>query len=47
MRVTARTIRWLLAAVLVAFLLAGLLLGQAMVVYVFARLLCLPCIGIQ
>jgi hypothetical protein len=47
MRLSTQTVRWLLASLLAAALLAGLLLGQATVVYVFARLLCLPCIGIQ
>lgn len=39
--------RWLLAAVLLAALAAGLVIGEAAQLFAFAWPLCLPCIGIQ
>ena len=42
-----RLARWILAALLAAALVGGLLLGQALQLFAFAWPLCLPCIGIQ
>ncbi|HNS50385.1 MAG TPA: hypothetical protein PKO09_04305 [Anaerolineae bacterium] len=39
--------RWLLAAILSAALVTGLVLGQAAQLFAYAWPLCLPCIGIQ
>jgi len=39
--------QWLLAALLAAALIAGLVLGQAAQLLAYAWPLCLPCIGIQ
>jgi hypothetical protein len=41
------SLRWILATLLVATLIGGLLLGQAQAVFAYAWPLCLPCIGIQ
>jgi hypothetical protein len=47
MRLDNRTGRWILAMLLVATLIGGLLLHQAQAVFAYAWPLCLPCIGIQ
>jgi len=39
--------RWILAALLAAALVGGVLLGQALQLFAYAWPLCLPCIGIQ
>jgi hypothetical protein len=41
------TARWVLAALLAAALVAGLVLDQAAQLFAYAWPLCLPCIGIQ
>jgi hypothetical protein len=42
-----RRARWILAVLLSAALVIGLLLGQAQQLFAYAWPLCLPCIGIQ
>jgi hypothetical protein len=42
-----RLARWILAVLLAAALVVGLLLGQALQLFAYAWPLCLPCIGIQ
>ena len=44
---TSHVAQWLLAALLVAALIAGLVLEQAAQLFAYAWPLCLPCIGIR